>query len=179
MSATSSPPALDFAALWDVAEPYERFVAGAERNRDLWADVYRLARVPRWAPQRATQWPGLIRLLVLAEDWCGDAVNTLPVLAKLADQVDHLDIRILHRDEHPTVMDQYLTRGARAIPVVIVLDEQFGERGHWGPRPSELQTWVMQHKDSMSSADRYREVRRWYAKDRGESTLREVLALTP
>lgn len=68
--------------------------------------------------------------------------------------------------------------GARAIPVVIVLDESFTGCGWWGSRPAELQAWVMTpDARRMEPSDRYREVRRWYARDRGRSTLREVLDL--
>jgi hypothetical protein len=116
-------------------------------------------------------------LLVLAEDWCGDASNTIPVLAKVAERVPGLELRVLRRDEHSEVMDRYLTNGARSIPVVIALDTDFAELGHWGPRPAELQTWVMANKGSVPKAELYPQIRKWYARDRGDSTLREVLAV--
>jgi hypothetical protein len=116
-------------------------------------------------------------LLVIAEDWCGDASNTVPILARLGDEADCLEMRIIKRDEHPQVMDRYLTNGSRSIPIVIALDQDFHELGHWGPRPSELQAWVMANKDRMPKTELYPETRRWYARDRGETTLREVLAL--
>ena len=72
-------------------------------------------------------------------------------------------------------MDHYLTNGARAIPIVIVLDAEFRELGHWGPHPTALQQWVMENKGKMPREELYPQVRRWYARDKGESTLREVL----
>jgi len=74
------------------------------------------------------------------------------------------------------VMDRYLTNGSRSIPIVIALNEEFGEVGHWGPRPTELQSWVMTNRQTIPKSELYPQVRRWYARDRGESTLREVLA---
>ena len=73
-------------------------------------------------------------------------------------------------------MDRYLTGGARAVPIVIALDANYKELGHWGPRPAQLQAWVLANLDKPST-ERYKHARRWYAKDRGESTLREVLGL--
>lgn len=35
-----------------------------------------------------------------------------------------LELRVLRRDEHPEIMDEYLTNGSRSIPVVIVLDRE-------------------------------------------------------
>ena len=165
---------LDFKSLWRRALPFEEFVAaGAVQYRGLWHGIHRLSRVPEWAETMVP--PDRTRhLLVLAEDWCGDASNTIPVLARWTETVEGLSLRILRRDENPDVMDRYLTNDARSIPIVIALDEDFNEVGHWGPRPSELQAWVMANKDTMPKDERYKEVRRWYAHDRGESTIREV-----
>ncbi len=164
-----------FRELWEVALPYERFVAASEQHRGLWEGIYRLVRVPEWAFQAVP--PGTRRrLLVIAEDWCGDASSTIPVVARFADAVPGMELRVLRRDEHPELMDRYLTSGARAIPIVIVLDEAWREVGHWGPRPAALQAFVMENRPLIPKAELYPLVRRWYARDRGETTLREVLA---
>jgi len=87
------------------------------------------------------------------------------------------ELRVIQRDANPEVMDRYLTNGSRSIPIVIALDENFQELGHWGPRPSELQAWVMTNRPTMPKAELYPTVRKWYARDRGETTLREVLEI--
>ena len=166
---------LDFRALWAQALPFHQYVVASTEHRGLWEGIHRIAIVPVWA--RALDFTAAPRhLLVLAEDWCGDASNTIPVLAKVAEQVPGLELRVLRRDEHPEVMDRYLTNGARSIPIVIALDGDFAELGHWGPRPTELQAWVMSRKGIVPKVDLYPQIRKWYARDRGESTLREVLA---
>lgn len=164
-------------ALWDESIPYEQFVQEAEKNRQLWEGIYRTARIPSWAVDQACARASRARLLVIAEDWCGDASNTVPILARLGDEAECLEMRLIKRDEHPEVMDRYLTNGTRSIPIVIALDQDFRELGHWGPRPAELQAWVIANKDHMPKTELYPETRRWYAKDRGVTTLREVLAL--
>lgn len=166
----------DFPSLWELALPYQRFVAESVQHRGLWEGIYRLMRVPDWTFHAVP--PGTKRrLLVLAEDWCGDASSTVPILARFADAVPGMALRLLRRDEHPEVMDRYLTNGSRSIPIVIVLDEGFRELGHWGPRPAELQAWVTENRPLVPKAELYPQVRKWYARDRGETTLREVLAV--
>jgi hypothetical protein len=166
----------DFRARWDEALTFEQFVAAsAPEHTGLWEGIYNLARVPDWAVEAGASLPRL-HLLVLAEDWCGDASNTIPVLAKWARQVAGVELRLLRRDEHPALMDRYLTNGSRSIPIVIVLDAEFRELGRWGPRPAELQAWVMANKGVVPKQELYPQIRRWYARDRGASTLREVLA---
>jgi hypothetical protein len=165
----------DFQELWELAQPYQRFVAESEQHRGLWEGIYRVMRVPDWA-FRAVPAGTRRRLLVIAEGWCGDASSTIPIVARFADAVPGMELRLVRRDEYPAVMDRYLTNGARAIPIVIVLDESFRALGHWGPRPAELQAWVMENRLRVPKAELYPQVRRWYARDRGETTLREVLA---
>ena len=72
-------------------------------------------------------------------------------------------------------MDRFLTNGSRSIPVVIGVSPDSRLLGHFGPRPAALQTWVQANKATMPKDERYAEMRRWYLKDRGESTLRELL----
>jgi hypothetical protein len=165
---------LDFKELWDGALTYQAFLAASSEHRGLWEGIYQIAQLPGWA------WTALPpgtrrRLLVIAEDWCGDASSTIPILAKLADAVPGYELRVILRDQHPDVMDRYLTNGSRSIPIVIALDEQFRELGHWGPRPRELQAWVVANRPTIPKAELYPKIRRWYARDRGQTTLREVL----
>ena len=167
-----------FAPLWDSALTYEQFVTASRQHCDLWTGVYRTARVPPWATEAAARLGRRFRFVVLAEDWCGDASSTVPVVVRFAEAIGS-DLRVLRRDEHPEVMDRYLgPGGARAIPVVIVLTDTMEEVGHWGSRPAELQAFVTaQRAKGLTSKDYFPEVRRWYATDRGESTLREILAV--
>ena len=166
---------MDFSAFWNIALPYTDFVAASElKHRGLWEGLYRLAQVPGWAV--AAPNGNRIKLLAIAEDWCGDASSTIPIVARFADAVPGMALRVLRRDEHPELMDRYLTNGSRSIPIVIVLDENLRELGHWGPRPAELQAWVLENRPRVPKAELYPQVRKWYARDRGETTLREVLA---
>lgn len=168
---------LDFPRLWDAATPYARFTQEAQDLKGLWEGVYKKARPPEWALEAARASGNGAHLLVISEDWCWDAANTVPSLARLADEAGTLQLRIMSRDEHPEVMDRYLTDGTRSIPIIIVLSADFEELGHWGPRPSELQAWARANKGTMEKKEFYSEMRRWHVKDGGESTLREVLAI--
>lgn len=171
---TMTLPALDFAPIWAQALSYEAFVASAApEHRGLWEGIGSLHQ-PR-AETLALRLPPGSRLLVIAADWCGDAVNTIPALQNWA-RATGVELRVIDRDTWPEVMDHYLTGAARAIPIVIVLDATFHEIGHWGPRPAELQAWDLAHRATMEKAARYKETRRWYAKDRGATAIREVVA---
>ena len=159
------------------APEFDEMLATAEENADLWAAVWRRAVVPEEYLRRVAALGGAWHLLVLSEDWCGDAVNTVPVVAKLAELSPNLDLRVLARDENLDIMDAHLTGSSRSIPLVIALDEEFREQGTWGPRPAELQSWVLGPGRALEKDERYKRVRAWYARDRGITTLEEVVGM--
>lgn len=162
---------------WAGAAKFDEFLAGAVANRELWSEFYRRARVDAAAVERVAALAGRWHLLALSEDWCGDAVNTIPVLARLAELAPNLELRLLGRDANPDLMDTHLTGTSHSIPVVMVLDGQLRETGWWGPRPSELQRWFVEAGRRLPPKERYPELRRWYARDRGRSTVEEVVML--
>ena len=162
---------------FESALPVATFVERAENNASLWRDTYRLARVPEHAVARLAGLRCRWNLLVLVEDWCGDAVNTLPLLARLTELAGNTELRVIARDQNPDLMDAHLTNGTRSIPVVIVLDADFVERAWWGPRPASLQQWVIEEGMALEKMELYRRVRTWYARDRGHTTADEVVEL--
>ncbi len=159
------------------AQTFDAFLAGVETNRDLWHAIARRASARDELTARVEATGQRWHLLVLAEDWCGDAVNVLPFIARLADRAANLDLRVVGRDANPDLMDGHLTGKSRSIPVVIVLDATFTERGWWGSRPRKLQEWVLCPGSLMSKAERYRDIRRWYVQDRGVAVLNEIVGV--
>ena len=78
--------------------------------------------------------------ILITESWCGDSAQNLPIIAKLAEIKQlRLDFKIVLRDSNLDFIDLYLTNGGRAIPKLIVLDENDNELFRWGPRPVEAQ----------------------------------------
>ena len=163
---------------WQRGISFQDFLSTANDNVDLWTSTYERARVPADLVARVEAVPGTWRLLVLNEDWCGDASNTIPPLAVFADAAANVDLRVISRDENLDLMDEHLTDGTkRAIPVVILLDGEGEERGWWGPRPADLQAWFYGDGQLLDKDERYRELRKWYARDKGQTTIEEVVRL--
>ncbi|HEX9057192.1 MAG TPA: thioredoxin family protein [Ktedonobacterales bacterium] len=83
--------------------------------------------------------PRPLNVLVLAEDWCGDVIDNLPVLGRVAAESGKLTVRIFLRDQHPDLMDQFLNQGQyRSIPVFAFFDDQFAELGRFIERPASV-----------------------------------------
>ena len=163
---------------WDAAAPFDAWLDAADDLVELWASATARASAPDALVARAEAVPGDWRLLVITEDWCLDATSTVPPVAKLAEAASNVSLRVLDRDDHLDLMDEHLTNGtARSIPVVILLDGEGTERGWWGPRPADLQAWFVGEGQGLEKEDRYRELRKWYARDRGATTAREIVEL--
>lgn len=78
-------------------------------------------------------------LMALAEDWCGDVINNLPVVGKLVETSPNLHLSIFLRDQNLDLMDQYLKEGQfRSIPVFAFFDENFKDLGHFIERPASI-----------------------------------------
>jgi hypothetical protein len=78
-------------------------------------------------------------VLVLAEDWCGDVIDNLPILGRLAAESGKLNLRVFLRDQHLDLMERYLNRGEfRSIPVFAFFDEDFHEVGRFIERPESV-----------------------------------------
>lgn len=168
---------MNSAEAYEEGRTFTEFLEAAEANRNLWRTIVERVALHGESLERIAAVGGRWRLLVLADDWCGDAVNIVPVIAALADASPNLELRILGREEFPEIMDRHLTRGSRSIPVAILIDEHGAERGWWGPRPRALQDWFEEVGRGLDRAERYPRLRRWYAKDRGVSTCKEIADL--
>lgn len=117
--------------------------------------------------------------VVLTEGWCGDAAQIVPVMAKVAEYSHKIGIKLLLRDEHPEVMDAYLTNDTRSIPKLVSLEPQnLQELGSWGPRPKAAQEMVVEFKRNPNGRSReaFTEmVHKWYANNKTLDTQYELL----
>jgi Thioredoxin len=172
-------PAIDYAVLFDKGAPYREFLDHARARREEWLERSKDAKVEAEAVDRVRQLGSRRRLLVVAEDWCGDSSNTLPYLNKLAESApDVLDLRIIDSSAGRPVMEAHRTPDSRAAtPTVIVLDEAGTLVGAWVERPSVLQKWYLEQQDVLSNADLLDKKYKWYREDQGKSAIREVVDL--
>lgn len=119
-------------------------------------------------------------LLVISEGWCGDAAQILPIMNKMAQATDKLELKIVLRDENDELMEQYLTNGARSIPKLVLVENETGVvRGSWGPRPAGAIQLVSDFKEKYGAftAEAKTELQKWYLQDKGFSTMEEIALL--
>lgn len=158
-------------------EQYTRLLSDKKELHQL---HYRKADIDGTAVDRLRA-AGPHRVIVITEPWCGDSLAVLPVVTKLLEAAGNGAVRILLRDEHPDVMDRYLTNGARAIPKFVFMDEDFTERFHWGPRPDAAQRIFEDHRADITAGrigkpEVHKKIRGFYARNRGRAVVEEIIA---
>lgn len=115
--------------------------------------------------------------LLITETWCGDAANSVPVIAKLAELNPAIDLRIVLRDENLELMDQFLTKGGRSIPKLIGLDSGLNVLFDWGPRPEELQKIYWDWRESENKipySEFHLVIQKWYNENKARGIQKEL-----
>lgn len=150
----------------------------------------RLDKTARMTAQTRLQMAAIRKPMIwlsITEAWCGDAAQILPTIQKMAALNDKIQHRLIFREQQPAVMDAFLTKGTRSIPLTLFLEKDSSKvLGHWGPRPIELQHFVLENLkqlDTIPDEDEHKlrfnefqtKVQRWYAKDKTYSTQKEFL----
>jgi len=117
--------------------------------------------------------------LVIAEGWCGDAAQIVPILNKIAEASPKIDLKIVLRDENEELMNQFLTNGSKSIPKTIIVNHENEVINSWGPRPSIATKMVLDYKAENGSLDAEfkKNLQIWYNKDKGNSTQEDLLKL--
>jgi hypothetical protein len=118
--------------------------------------------------------------LVISEGWCGDSAQLVPIFEKLASVSDHIELRLVFRDESEPLMDLFLTNGARSIPLLIILEKDtLKVLGRWGARPKPAAELIKRYKAEFGKVDEdaKTELQMWYLHDKGISTQDEIAAL--
>lgn len=117
--------------------------------------------------------------LVLTEGWCGDAAQTLPIINKIANESENIDLKIVLRDENEELMDHFLTNGGKSIPKLIALNKNKEVIDSWGPRPSIATKMVKDYKakHGQLDADFKKDLQVWYNKDKGNNTQEDMIGL--
>ncbi len=115
--------------------------------------------------------------IVLTESWCGDAAHIVPVINKVAEINENIDLRLVLRDENEDLMNMFLTNGGKAIPKLIAIEKETGNViNTFGPRPFEAIKLVNEYKEKFGTLtpEFKQDLQVWYNKDKGQNTISEL-----
>ncbi|MEH7362238.1 thioredoxin family protein [Priestia aryabhattai] len=93
-----------------------------------------------------------LHFLAITEDWCGDAMMINPIIRKVAEAAG-IDVRVALRDADTELIDRHLTNGGRAIPIILIFNNEGNLLGKWGPRAPEVQQIVDELRAELPSKE--------------------------
>ncbi len=119
---------------------YSEYIAQIKVNKDRFNGFYNDypikpedAAILRELAQRPN---GPAKMLVLGEDWCGDVVRGLPVLARIAEAAG-MEMSVFPRDLNHDIMNEFLKDGQwMSIPCAVFYTKDHQYICHWIERPA-------------------------------------------
>ncbi len=156
-------------AIYESGQSFPEFLAAAERRKEMWEANYKAGEpVDATMVARADAVGGTWHILVVAIDSCSDSVSTIPYLARLVEQVEGLEMRIVLPNVGKSVQEAHRTPDGRAAtPTVVLLNPNWEVVGCFVERPVALREWLEAHTGE-SKMD-------WYADDLGRTTVAQFV----
>ena len=178
-TAASVAQVINYAGIYDQGITWAAFLDGARARTDEWRPRYSNAAVSADTVSRLRALPSRRKLLVVAEDRCGDSAQTIPYVARLVDAApDRLELRLVNSRVGREIMSAHRTTDGRAAtPTVIVLDAEGRFLAAWTERPAPLQALMIEQKKTLSSDDLHDAAAKWYAADAGRTAVAELTTL--
>jgi hypothetical protein len=131
---------------------FAEYMDQMQENREKFAANYDAVEIPSNARCRVCEVGRPLNVLIITEDWCGDALTYLPVLGRLCACAGDWDMRVFKRDQNLDLADQYLNRGKwRSVPVVVFLDREMRELGRFIERPALVNAERQQVIDDLAA----------------------------
>ncbi|MDB0040545.1 thioredoxin family protein [Algibacter sp.] len=148
-----------------------------DRRMRRWDKTIKVSEETR---QKISEFNQKMTWLIITESWCGDAAHVIPAINKMAELNPNIDVKLVLRDENLELMDMFLTKGGRAIPKVIMIDDETGVvLSTYGPRPSEATSYVNRFKAKNGSlTPEFKEdLQHWYNGDKGQNIINDVIEI--
>jgi hypothetical protein len=135
---------------------YTDFLAQAAVNRDKFEINYKDAPLTdadlAFFKNIAAMPSGAVKVLAIAEAWCGDVYRELPTMARIAEAAG-MTLRIFLRDQNPDIMDEFLSNEgkSRAIPVFVFYTDDLRHVTHFTERSESAHTELAAIADQVKS----------------------------
>lgn len=172
-------PAPDYPALYAKGVSFATFLDKARARREDWRRHYSDAAVTPDLVTRMRALRGHRLMLIVAEDWCADSVNTVPYVARLVDAApDRVDLRVIDATAgRPAMEANPAPDGRAATPTIIVLTDDGSVLGAWVERPSPAQHWFLERQKTTMQQPLHEQLMKWYDEDAGRTTMAEIAAI--
>jgi hypothetical protein len=161
---------------------FPEFLDAATQRQGEWYASAERVTIADSSLRRARAVGGQWRLLVVAVDTCGDSLRQVPYVARLAELVHGLSLRIVTPSAGgAAVQSAYRSLdGRRATPTYVLLDDSGTERGCVVELPRPLRHWLHERR-AVGNRESVRALGdsalAWYAADAGASIVHDIVTV--
>lgn len=118
---------------------FHEYMAQMRENQEKFAQNYSEAAIDGAVREFVCDLGVPLNVMIITEDWCGDALTYVPVFGRLAECSDCWTVRVFLRDQNLDLADQYLKEGRyRSVPVFVFFDQDMTELGCFVERPRSV-----------------------------------------
>ena len=188
------------ASVWERGFDLREFVAQMTVNREAMTRRFETVQLTPSERAAVAEIQRPLRVLVMTEDWCGDSLMNLPILARLTEAAPDMEARLFIRSRWPDLRAWFAERQITAVPVFAFLDENFQYLGAWVERPkaayARMAQWneahpevsAIQKDESLSKEERQArldpiferlkaDMETWYADELQAAAVQEILEI--
>lgn len=158
----------------------EALLQYSELNETRMNRLEKTLKVPQELTEKLNNLTNDYIWLTISEGWCGDAAQIIPILNKLEEVSNKVELKLVLRDYNDELMQLFLTNGSKSIPKVIILEKETKEViASWGPRPEPARKLIADYKAQHGVVDEpiKIELQKWYLQDKGFTTMKELVEL--
>jgi len=112
---------------------------GADRRREMLQSAKESAVDLRGFEAVVSQNGGAVSVVVVTEDWCGDTMRALPLLARVADAVDGFAVTVFRAADVPNVNARLAAEGLDRLPKILCFDSSRSEIARFMERSEAVQ----------------------------------------
>jgi thiol-disulfide isomerase/thioredoxin len=137
MTTTTTPITLNAQFLkskFDAGMTYAEYMKTDPAKAENWRKVYDQAALTDAQRKLIGGFVREMPVLVSSGIWCGDCVQQLPLVERIAEANPVIKVRYLDRDEHLDLAEQIKICGGSRVPVVIFMAEDFEPVSIFGDR---------------------------------------------
>src|SRR5699024_4998062 len=91
------------------SQPLDQYIEDMTENQENVLSIYNSFSIPQ-DDERLEKIKSLpySKVLVITEDWCGDAMMNLPILKHISEALN-IEVRVFHSDVNTVLIDIYTT----------------------------------------------------------------------
>ena len=177
------PPILpnpDRREIFNNGQSWEEWIANPDEpaHAEKILEIYQSIELDEGVIERLSALREEVRIIAIAESWCGDVIKQVPLLVKMLEATDgKAQLRFISREDNPDYFARFLTNGGEAIPKFVFCNESFTEVGNYGPMPSTPRKYISMGKSVGDVGAARKLVAAFYEKDGYKDSISELLEL--